>query len=313
MPCVEGDTATDAATFDDVWPGDPAPGCNVVSYRETYDWGEVLSDGYAYDLDAAGKLVWATSSYTYGTYSVLFTYNADGTLATWEGSYPDGNDYKREEFRYDAGGRLVSVDVDLDAAEGAVSVGNVDLGAQGPVDRSIPYTYDADGKLISGGRAGWWGLVTGMDTFAYDDAGRLVTDREVSGDVVYTWTYDEGGELLSYEYDFGGEAYWVRTYTYDADGNLLSDLDESGTGEVWTYDADDRVTTSDDGNELRTYHYSAEGLLAWVSVWSDDWGDWGEYDYTYDADGRLAGVVGRLLCGARFDWAAYEYLDNCPP
>ena len=75
------------------------------------------------------------------------------------------------------------------------------------------------------------------------------------------------------------------SYTYDADGEITSLVDINGGGTTvanftYTYDADNRVMTENNGGLITTYTYDADSQLTSESS------TLATINYQYDADGN---------------------------
>ncbi len=164
-------------------------------------------------------------------------------------------------YAYDEAGRLIEVRWDEGAdgrlesirrahAEGDVWVVELDLGADGVVDRRHRETYDAAGALRTqqvdedaDGQAERSRLLT-------ETADRRVEARDEDGDGVIDHTtvvhLDAAGRrVLKEELDADGRVTWRKTYAYDAEGRRTVDRRDADVDGVI-----DQVTT---------YAYAAEG------------------------------------------------------
>ena len=116
----------------------------------------------------------------------------------------------------------------------------------------------------------------------YDEAGKRTTWRCLAVDdkgQVLMWqtyyTYNERGQIAKEEYfDFTGDPDTYTDYKYDANGNKLSEAyyeGKAGVGEeegdfnlvyeyTYTYDSQNRMLTSQEGEERHEYTYDAKGV-----------------------------------------------------
>ncbi|MBW8364699.1 MAG: RHS domain-containing protein [Rhizobium sp.] len=106
---------------------------------------------------------------------------------------------------------------------------------------SIPYTYDATGRLVSALDSGVGGY--GSLTWVYDKNGNRQSETRNAGTMPYAysppnWLYQKGGE----------------TRPRTANGNTLS----TSTA-TFTYDGYNRLATSQTASETTTYSYNAFG------------------------------------------------------
>ena len=133
----------------------------------------------------------------------------------------------------------------------------------GSAEASIGYTYNAAGEVTNETTSGTIGA--GSSTYAYDEAGRLVSDT------------DNG----------------VATqYAYDANGNLTTNGASTAT-----YNARDELTSAANGSNTTNYAYTARGTLSSETTGStttsytdnayDQQVTAGPGSYAYDALGRL--------------------------
>lgn len=117
-------------------------------------------------------------------------------------------------------------------------------------------------------------------TYAYDDAGRLISAEDVT--MTQKWTYDDAGRLTKEETVYaadgeeeGGEQ--TTTYTYDEAGTLVERIFEDTTGENLDYETGEPMTDPDTGAVLddykRTYTYEDDGKKMTTTVTNAD-GQW---------------------------------------
>lgn len=188
--------------------------------------------------------------------------------------------------------------------------------------RSIQATYLASGLLASVED------IFGITTYAYDAAGRKISETDdegntlqtsYNGDQVSTIT-DENGRIQDYTYDsagrlltkaMGGET-TIRTYdadgnpasltdpignvtgmSHDSVGNLITVTDPAGATTTHAYDlAGNRTMTIDRLNRKRTFVYDQLNRMT-AERWHDPVDDSviREILFTYGADHRLNGVT----------------------
>ena len=228
---------------------------------------------YAYDL--AGRLTTLTLP---GSGAATFTHDAAG--ARTGVTLPNG---ALTAFGYDAAGRLASI---------------VTTAASGVIAES--YTRDAAGRVTADTQG----------SFAYDDAGRLVTWTAPTGPVT-TYTYDAASNLTGVSVDGSSTASLAidaadritsSGFTYDAAGNLTSDgtrtfaydaacrlvsVTDAATGATiatYTYDAMNRRTSATEGSATVFFHY--DGASSRVIAETDSAGAT-LASYTYDSAGVL--------------------------
>jgi RHS repeat-associated protein len=190
-------------------------------------------DTRTYVYDGAGEL---TSDSARGTY----TYDQAGNPLTAGG----------ETFVYDAANRRTTYSEDpggsgaSSATEGVTytldAAGNITRRAYAD-GRSVDYSYDADGRLLSVSSATDG---TGPQArYVYDAAGRLVSTVLANG-YTETRSYDNADRLLEVKNASSGGVLSDFVTTYDPVGNPLKVTRSGATSSVTTYlyDANDRLT-----------------------------------------------------------------------
>jgi RHS repeat-associated protein len=156
-------------------------------------------------------------------------------------------------------------------------------------------------------------------SYSYDGSGnaltKTVTDTSVSPNVSRTWTYTYNayGQPLTidgprtdvtdvttiqyYSCSSGSQCGQIQTITnalgqvttfntYNAYGQPLTITDPNGVVTTLTYDARDRITSSEIGTETTSYSYWPTGLLKLVTL-----PDSSTIQYTYDGAHRLTTVT----------------------
>lgn len=222
-----------------------------------------------------------------GMLSQVDTFHPTGCEATSEGYDEEGR--KVESKTYDADGNLLTHTV---------------YDEVGTEQEVLTYTYEeglltkktaqyADGDLM-------------VDSYAYDDAGRMTehTEYENVQKVAHeSWLYDDAGNMLEERRtgEYEGEPWFsYTTCVYDADGKL-TEKSESGSDLindwdhriVYTYDEEGRqiqwqIVDSDEAGVGVTDTYDDAGHLtgrverSYVDGWSTT-----EWSFTYDDAGRL--------------------------
>lgn len=233
---------------------------------------------------------------------------ASGVTAVWFESLRQGEVTARGVDLYDGEGRRVLSELDGDA--------------DGHLDVTTGWEYDAAGRLERMG----YGLEPGVflygQQFEYDALGRLTVaswwdtrDEPIPRSAV-TYDYDEQGALTQRTHDVDDDGIPDRweVYSYDAVGHRTETVgfDNAGTTyrEVYSYDSNGYLLhTERDGDDdgvfeerLTTVH-SSDGLL--LSSTSE--GNW-ERRYTYDSDGDL--VIATLDPSNVAYTYAYDAADN---
>ncbi|MEV7188241.1 RHS repeat-associated core domain-containing protein [Kitasatospora sp. NPDC093102] len=197
--------------------------------------------GFAYGYDTVGNLT--SRQYPDGR-KLTYTYNGDRrrTQQTIDGA--------TTSYAYDPAGQLTSTT--LPAGNGYTESRSYDPAGRlsaiastkaGTTLASWQLTRDAAGQPTSV-NASRLGLGDGVQTYSYDQAGRLLSGCPVSPATV-------------------GCANGALTYTYDKVGNRLTQTDSYGTT-TSTYDAADQLTKTSIGSATTTYAYDADGNLTTV-------------------------------------------------
>lgn len=256
----------------------------VVSDELDTDADGLVDFGRWSTYDAAGRIV-EDLRFEDGYHHLLTsTYDASGNLLRIDSDDGgDGSPSHRREFSYDADDRLLSAtydaDVDgtpeqadywtyddgyrvtrLETAEGRdpyerttthdeagrVTRIDYDEGADGAIDRSDVWTYDAGGLLVRFDYVyeGYFGDVEAWDTWTYDAEGRVLSrtseghDGLMGTDDRYAFVYDGDGRLESMSYDeWLDGADRIVHYEWDAEGRPLSERERVGGARVllWSY------------------------------------------------------------------------------
>ncbi|MDR2672334.1 MAG: DUF6531 domain-containing protein, partial [Coriobacteriales bacterium] len=156
-------------------------------------------------------------------------------------------------------------------------------GITDPNEKQASYTYNGDGRIVSGTD----GDVITYFTNTYDALGRIAAQTDGENNTTY-FSYDPdysgeaGTEDLSLTevtdrldntatYVFDDKNHLIKktdqdgnstTYTYDAFENKVSETDGSGNVTTWTYDANGRVLTKTDAlNNQTIYTYDSRGNM----------------------------------------------------
>ena len=206
-------------------------------------------------FDAAGELGSRVLSASGADAAVGLSYDAAGRATTLARS-SGGSSAGETDMLYDAAGLVTSL-ITADAGGGGLvseaytydSAGRLHTRTTFGVS-TVAYTYDAAGQLLSagvvtygydangvpdtGGRTvGSNNQVSsdGLWTYTYDDAGELVEKTQGSGGPTWTYRSDVGGELVEAAYSAtGGTPTIVVDYVYDVFGSLVGRTEtDSGT------------------------------------------------------------------------------------
>lgn len=155
-----------------------------------------------------------------------------------------------EEFPENIGGELA---IERDETG---NISKVVYGSGGVISDIVTYNYDQYGRLNSTDRTDNYGTEE-CATFAYDDAGNLI--RIECDARVYTYTYNENGQLSSSEtsYYINGNIYScsVMEFNYDENGiltNAVERIDQydysffTGLNQIESYSTYDHHYTCDE-------------------------------------------------------------------
>ena len=206
----------------------------------------------------------------------LFTYNAQGWLASQSGSGGAG----LQTYAYDGAGRV--------SVTNAVGATTTNLyGANG----AVAETQDALGNAVQVGSnaAGQaTSIVTpGGSSLAvnYDSAGNLVGLTDALGGTVSA-TYAPGTtNLTGIKTQLGAQT----TYTRDAAGNVTAIIYQDGSGTTYNYAPSGLLLKSTDADGItNSYSYDSAGHLL-----KQAFGDGTSNQFTYDAAGRVLTATGQ--------------------
>ncbi len=191
-----------------------------------------------------------------------------------------GGDLLREDRDEDGDGNPELRRIYTYTLEGLLESMGADMLGDGQLESRTTYRYDASLNLIEEARdSGLDCTVDQLRRYRYSDDGlREVIESGPTGAVlrIETFVYDEDGRLIRKELDSGGDGSpSARThYSYDETGKLALEVKDSGT------DASTFLR--------RVYHYDDDGaLLRMVQDSGDPDTPVLEIRYTYDDDGRL--------------------------
>ena len=226
-------------------------------FEYTYDeYGNVTSQSYGYG-DVPNMLDKNEFSLEQ-EYTMNNVYDANGRLIRREYVFTaNGHVTKEYDYTYSSDGRLLKI-VFKQPRE---------------TDVVTEYTYDEAGNLIKTVETSAEEVVT----VEYDGRGNIKKEETVASDggkITQTYTYDERGNKVRFEYA-GGDALWFNEYTYDDNGKLIK-----------------KVCTPTDGNIViseYTYIYDEAGRLIKRTRTEEAEGEKTErvYEYIYDENGVI--------------------------
>jgi len=316
----------------------------------TYSAGRLLAvSGPAgtttYTYSSAGELIRVdspagTTVYSYTSGRVSSTTTPDGTTTTYTydglGRVVSTTDPAgKTAFAYNTAGDLLSV-VDpanrttaltYAAGEAIVTCPHADpsdLSALGP-PAPAPGTDDCAASIAGGGLRvvdGRWsgvGMLAGGGQYRVNDAGRVVSVTDASGNAVELlpaprliraidfagrttgFTYSAAGQLTA----VNGAAGTLASFAYSSAGRLIAAIDRAGATSRYSYDSSNRLvgivdpvgtptsivniggsaSTVTDGTGTTSLIYSIDGNLIRLV------GSGRTVDYSYDSAGRLVSLV----------------------
>ncbi|MHB8896223.1 MAG: hypothetical protein ACYC99_13745, partial [Candidatus Geothermincolia bacterium] len=235
----------------------------------TFSYSEALT------YDARGSL---TSIEIPGQGASTYTYDAAGNLAAAMDTRAPASSFS---FTYRQNERLseavtAGVKTSYDYYENGLAKSIVSR-RTATAQEIANFTYDYDRGNMPRARSSYLesNPAASSEAYAYDKAGRLVSDASSVQSQAYT--YDASGNMESKTVGDQPDAA-TTTYAYDASNRLLGD---SG-GNTYAYDASGNLTGVSGGLRVATtYAYDAEGRMTGATVGQET------ASYTYDALGRM--------------------------
>lgn len=219
---------------------------------------------YVFTWDSEGKPLKAAASDGSASYEIIYTYGENTYSYSRDGALVEVYTLNEEGLivkfvRYDNDGSLYrTTDYTYDKKGNLVREHEVIIGNDYPsIDT---YTYDEAGRLIKIKHD--YGHSYDEESYTYDEAGRLVketTTYSYDDDFAeHVYTYNDKGQLIKKEYKYNDEGVVetssVTTYTYDENGNPATMFEEYNDGETylyeWTYDRYGNLT-----KEVKTNTY----------------------------------------------------------
>ncbi len=266
--------------------------------------------------DASNRKVTVSNSGT--GLSTVSTYNSSGQLTNVTSSGDSQN--RVMLYRYDSAGRLI----EAEASDGGIAYTYYDAAGRvafsvAPEGKTVGYAYNANGQVTT--ETHYWNAFNhGTETvtthsydrattYAYDDAGRLLSSTQEFGaaDVVEELAYDNTGRVA--ETTLGGDR--VTRHFYDDDGLLQGTLNAEGYLSEFIYDGVGRLTQVVRYETEVTGATFTSGDFAAVKAAADD-DDELYTHYWYDSQGRQVGVVSELgfLTETEYDPANKQVLHH---
>ncbi|MBD3316820.1 MAG: tandem-95 repeat protein [Chitinivibrionales bacterium] len=236
--------------------------------------------GVRYERDLLGRVTAQHVRSENGgvTYTTGYTYDAGGLLETI--IHPSG---AKDSLVYDEAGRLIErymangliLSVNYNLRDDIIGMTYVDK--QGVVVASINYIRNAagvptrivreDGSYVD---------------YSYDGSARLASERAYDGEGTLVrsveYTYDAAGKRTMKVTDSGSEVYVYEGYK-------LSRIEGPMGTELYSRDANGRVTAVDGGSRALEFSFDAEDRLIGAQTAS------GTVTYSYDGEGRRIGAA----------------------
>lgn len=220
---------------------------------------EITEDGVFYSDGSSISFIrneqGLITSITDGTYTVTYTYDANGDLV----SVTDKN------------GNVSSFTYEDHYITGVIAADGTSVSTN---------QYDDDGRLISTTDANGNTI-----TFDHDIDSRVET---VTNRLGYTtvYTYDENGNVLTQTDALGN----TTTYTYDGNNNKISETDPLGNSITYSYDGNNNLTGATNAEGITASEsYSATGQVTSVTL-----GGTTALSLSYDSYGNLSSATDAL-------------------
>ena len=267
-------------------------------YTRSYDKkGNLLTDAYASNDGKAG-------------YQEAYTYDEQGRMLT-HASYDSHSATGKAEFTYDAAGLLVtelftnnegySAQTDYTYGSFGELVGKVTV--SGKTEERTVYIYDEKGRLFKEEqtiRTGDKVTQTLRWEYTYDQNGNRLSKSEFRAGSLHQeeqWTYNEAGQVLSYQVMDGKEAVREEVkYLYFPNGKLDQETYYKGgiaeTAIYYIYDDAGRVIKKATGTPYEKFIDVRQNVL-----------------YTYDEHGNLLTEVTAKKDGTELSRREYTYIS----
>ena len=246
------------------------------------------------------------------TANLQYTYSS-GNLSSVQRT-DSSNDTQTYSFTYDSFGNMLSASVgSRTLAEYTYNSGNGLLASQeygnGDVveftydnlgrtktvtydnGTKLTYTYNGEGSLHSVAETG--GNTNVVYLYTYDSIGRLISSQKLeNGSCILRMhqTYDENNQLTGQSWQMGSTSY-SNTYTYNTDDGSLNTM-TTGVGDTLTmhYDGLRRLSAVTGSPFTRGYTYrDISGTQTTTQVAAVAYSDLNQiYEYTYDVQGNIA-------------------------
>ena len=192
--------------------------------------------------------------------------------------------YKRE----DTNGQVIS----YERTEEALTIHNR------TTDETVTLFYDTNGRLVNAGDShgrsisfaydendcltGYWNEEGNLTTYTYDEKGRMLTVVSPLGTVLVENSYDEAGRVIRQK-EAGDDRYAELTYTEPTSRVGRTEIQKrDGAARIYYYDLFEHILSETDENGAETSYVYEKGKLA-KKIEPDG----KSTSYIYDADGNL--------------------------
>lgn len=168
-----------------------------------------------------------------------------------------------------------------------------------PDGSALQRRFDQQGRLQSMRDAHGW------TRYLHDEQGRLKSvQRTATPKIAYS--YDSAGRLASMQVT-GKDEVWSVQYAYDFRGNLESIQTPAGTIKYFHLPAQNALLRTYPNGITTAWEFSAEDRLETLTHTDQDSHVILQFDYTYDANGKLASVTELSAEGSRTTQYAYDH------
>lgn len=205
------------------------------------------SDGFITELayDEKGNMIRKTvSMWDWIEDTVEYLYDANGNCVQVESVDGRGLLSLRHIYEYDPAGNRVKATVQYDFADGI------------PQSWSVTTTeYDENGRFVRSRTEQSDGYIS-TDEQEYDDRGNpikrtfcSIANDVRSGTVIFSFAYDENGNMIREQREKDGEVDYIEEWEYDASGNCVRyTMNQTRIGAV----TEETYTYDENGNLIKT-------------------------------------------------------------
>ncbi len=274
-------------------------------FGRTVDKTDFGGHSQTINFDLAGRVSWMANINAVNSYDITaYTYNALGEVASIANGYEISN-----TFGYITGSADFSDQYSNNAADKTTTTYGYDANGNRTSESTVKEKWTSE-HHYNGDE--WLYIKHGYDTTSlenatatYDSNGRLATETDSgyagTAPISITWKYDLNSNIreTSTTYRALGatgtvastDSYQDNWYKYDAMNRFVttkgSFFGTAGSGYIYggtvlTYNYDGTRATMNDGTSSEAYTYTADGLIAKVTI-----GGVQRATYAYDAMGRV--------------------------